>query len=141
MPLIINNKDMSRILFIWMFLLLIQTGYPVTAQVEHNYVVGPGKTTCDSLVILDNDFEGDLERITNTTWRYTQSMHLNRPYGFRSADFYSCDIKTGFLVLLIDKTKYIYQKVPVSLWEEFTKTNDPDTFIKDRIENKFTLLE
>lgn len=114
---------------------------PADAQVRHNYPVGPGKTTCDSLMVHDNDFEGNLEKITHATWRYTQSMHLNRPSGFRNAEFYSCDVQTGYLVILIDDKKYIYQKVPVSLWEEFTKTTDPDTFIRNKIVNKFALLE
>ena len=138
----INYKsDTIRILIIIAIFTLVLKINPAEAQVKYNYLVGPGKTTCDSLVVHDNDFAGNLEKITHTTWRYTQSMHLNRPFGFRNADFYSCDVKAGYLVIQIDDKKYIYQKVPVSLWEEFTKTTDPDTFIKEKIENKFALLE
>ena len=111
------------------------------AQVKHNYLLGPQKTTCDSLDIQNGEPLKILQKIKDATWRYTQSIHLNRPYGFRHADFYSCDVQSGFLVIEIDDKNYIYEDVPVTLWEEFSKTIDPDGFIDDKIKGKFERLE
>jgi hypothetical protein len=135
------RKNLKTLMMVAIFSLVLITITSAIGQVKHNYIVGPGVTTCDSLGIMENDFNNYLEKIQAATWRYTQSMHMNRPYGFRKADFYSCDVITGFLVIEIDDDKYIYTAVPVSLWEEFTKTSDPDAFIKTNIEDKFEHLQ
>lgn len=122
-------------------ILLLFFSMSAAAQVRHNFPMGPQKTNCDTLVIRDNDFEASLQKIEGATWRYTQSMHLNRPFGFRSADFYSCDGQTGYLVIRVDEEKYIYMKVPVSVWEEFSKTSDPENFIKEKIDGNFSELK
>ena len=132
------NLSLPGLLLLLIFLIL--PGF-AGAQVRHNYPVGPQKTTCDSLYLSDNDFTASLDRISHATWRYQQSIHLNRPYGFRRADYYSCDVKTGYLIVEIDTTKYIYMKVPVDLWEELTKSTDPDGFISTKIRDHFSQLK
>ena len=138
-----NQEDMDNCLKRSLLILACIVGVFVdsTAQIKYNYIVGPGNTTCDSLVLNQDDFSSKLEKIENARWRYSQSMHLNRPHGLRRADFYSCDVKTGYLVLLIDDQTSIYQNVPVDLWKEFTESPDPDRFIADKIKGTFDELK
>ncbi len=122
-------------------ILLLLFAYDARAQIKYNYIVGPGKTTCDSLDLKGDDFSTVLEKLQNAKWRYSQSMHLHRPYGFRSADYYSCDVNTGYLVVLVDSTNYIYTRVPIDVWTKFTQSSDPDDFIDKDIKNKFDQIK
>ena len=117
---------------------MLHRGLP--AQVEHNYLVGPQKTTCDSLGKLPDDFSSAILKVENAGWRFQQNMKLNRPFGFRNAQYYSCNIQSGYLVILINKTRCIYKEVPLDLWNRLTESLDPDRFISANISNKFERL-
>ena len=127
---------MKRILII-MFFLGLFFGRNVFAQVEHNYPMGPQKTNCDSLSAISSVFSEALHAIEISTWRFKQSIKLNRLNGILRAEYYSCDGQTGFLIVLTSNKECIYKIVPVNLWNEFLKTNDPEKYIDEKISKNF----
>lgn len=116
------------------FLLLIVTSVSALGQVEHNFRMDPQKTDCH--LLPDSLLKMDSARflIENATYRLKESITISRYYEPNSADYYSCDGKTGYLIVQESADHFkIFSKIPVDLWEAFTSTNDPIGFYKDKI--------
>ncbi|TRX48583.1 hypothetical protein FNH22_28730 [Fulvivirga sp. M361] len=107
------------------------------AQVEHNFVLGPSKTTCDSLSITKEDTGGLIETIRNTSFRYQEQMKISRYKIPQQAWYYSCDGQTGYLIVRETKdVEKIYDNVTKETWQTLMDTNDPITLYKKLKEEK-----
>jgi hypothetical protein len=119
-------------------LLVIWTWTPLQAQeVEHNYVVGPQNTNCDSLELVGLSTDEAISAITNTKFRLDQQFKLNRPQGLRAGAFHSCDNQSGFLIILFDRRKHLFPEVPLSTWDTFVTSPDPEDFFLQKIKPVF----
>ena len=126
---------MLRLLLIFLFLFITNLyGY---AQEKYNFKVAPQKVTCDSLQIKGKTLEESLKLITTATFRSDQQFKLSRPTGLHQADYYSCDGKTGFLVVTIDDRSEICDAVPKSIWDAFWTTSDLESFYQEEVREKY----
>jgi hypothetical protein len=107
-------------------------------EVEHNYLVGPSKTDCDSLRLDGLSFNEALETIANTSFRFQQKFKYSRLSGVQAGQFYSCDGKSGFLLLTVDKATTIYKDVPKTIWDNLIQSSDPDLLYIEKIRDEFT---
>jgi hypothetical protein len=122
-------KLMNMKIFLPGFFLLFVAflnGYP---QVEHNYLIGPQYTTCDSLPESFSSIEEEISRIQQAKFRFTQQIKRQRPVGVRKAHFFSCNNQTGFLILLRDDSTCLVRNVRIDDWNELIRQTDPDQFI------------
>ena len=112
------------------FLLVIQC----FAQVEHNFPVGPQKTSCDSLPAnFDNAGEA-IQQIEITSFRFNQQFKLTRTWGITAGNFYSCDNAIGFLILTFENgEKQLIKAVPKIVWNDFIQSSDLNEFYKNKI--------
>ena len=106
-------------------------------EVEHNYPVGPSKTGCDSLLLDGFSFEEALENIESTTFRFHQKFRNSRLSGVQAGQFYSCDGKSGFLLLTVDKRKIIHLDVPKTIWDNLIQSTDPDLLYREKIRTEY----
>lgn len=56
-----------------------------------------------------------------------------------SAEYRADNKDQGFLILDLSGKEYIYDNIPVSVWEDFKKSKDKDRFYNSRIRNHYTL--
>lgn len=126
--------------FVAFFALTILSLQIVQAQeVEHNYLVGPGKTTCDSLMTDDLTIEGIIKVIRTTQFRFNQEFKLTRKQGLQKGEYYSCDNKSGFLIVKYDNEYFLFTEVQKNIWNELISSADPEQFFletKDRWDNQ-----
>lgn len=55
-----------------------------------------------------------------------------------SITYYSCDKKTGFVIFYIKPGKeYIYQAVPIELWEQWKKSPSKGNFYSKHIKGRY----
>jgi hypothetical protein len=121
------------ILFFTAFL----TARNVLGQVEHNYPERSHNTNCDSIHSPGTDFNDGYDQLKSATWRFKQSIKLNRYEGIRRAEYYSCDGQTGFLIVLSEKNDCLYEIVPIAIWNDFLKTPDPEKYFNEKISEDF----
>jgi hypothetical protein len=123
--------------------MLILTFVSITAkaQVEHNYLVGPQNTSCDSLMLNSLTKEEAVKAIENTVFRFDQKFRISRTSGVRAGHFYSCDGMMGYLILTVNQKKIIYLEVPKTVWDEFISNPDLDGYYTGNIQNNYQVLE
>lgn len=124
-----------RLQFVFAFLFFsILTSTQVHAQeVEHNYLVGPQKTNCDSLDLNQKELKDKIAEIKQTNFRYTQHFTLNRKEGFQGGWYYSCDNEIGFLVVKRNNKWELYNGVSKATWQEFVHSGSFEKFIDERL--------
>ena len=97
-------------------------------EVEHNYLVGPQSTNCDSLDIIGFSLSESIALIRASTYRFDQSFRLTRKQGLQLGEYYSCDNKEGFLIIKYDGKESLYYKVDKHIWDELISSSDPEGY-------------
>ena len=128
------------ILFVIILLIGIFWNFPTQAQIEHNYLIGPQATNCDSLDIPTTSLENAIQMIESANFRYHQQFSISRTYGVMKAKYYSCDGEKGFLIMKVDKKDLVYTKVPKSVWDELINAEDLNAYYKTRIINQYNVI-
>ena len=97
-------------------------------EVEHNYLVGPQSTNCDSLDLIEISLSESIALIRASTYRFDQSFRLTRKQGLQLGEYYSCDNKEGFLIIKYDGKESLYYKVDKHIWDELISSLDPEGY-------------
>ena len=95
---------------------------------------------CNKLSNGFNSFEQATKLIVNTTFAFTDNADVSDSSWITSAKYYSCDNKTGFLVLKTSKKTYIHQNVPKTVWQNFIKAESKGSFYSNNIRKKYRLI-
>jgi len=109
-------------------------------QVKHDYQIAPGVATCDSLNISGMNVLESILTIEKATFRFKQQFKISRVEGIRSARFYSCNIATGYLILIISKNEYIYFEVPKAKWDELISSSDINKYFIEEIKEMYSFI-
>ncbi|MEM6524046.1 MAG: hypothetical protein AAF693_09645 [Bacteroidota bacterium] len=95
-----------------------------TAQVEHNFTMGPNNTTCDSLKL--EEVSESIKLIRKTKFRFTEELKISRYKTPRHVWFFSCDGQTGFLIAKeTDEKEVAFQNVKMKDWKALLDAKDP----------------
>ena len=97
-------------------------------EVEHNFLVGPQSTNCDSLDLIGSSLSESIDLIRASTYRFDQSFRLTRKQGLQLGEYYSCDSKEGFLIIKYDGKESLYYKVEKHIWDELISSSDPEGY-------------
>ena len=114
---------------------------PATAQVEHNYEVGPQSANCDTLNLRTSTLREAVSVIEHATFRYQQQFKISRTYGIMSARFYSCDGNSGYLIMKVDKRDILYFEVPQPVWKELISSADINGFYDAEIKGNYDFIK
>lgn len=123
--------------FIFCLLIMLTTGGASGQEVEHNYPVGPSNTNCDSLRLEGLSSDEALEKITGTSFRFHQKFNYSRLSGVQAGQYFSCDGKSGFLLITVERKKSLYSQVPREIWNNLISSGDPDSFYQEKIMSVF----
>lgn len=94
---------------------------------------------CKGLPNNFSSYENAVNEVKSTNFTIEDSIDTSRSSFIESASFYSCDSKTGFLLVKIKSTEYIHQNVPISVWESFKRTDSFGSFYSRNIKGKYQL--
>jgi hypothetical protein len=98
----------------------------VSAQVKHNFEMGPENTDCGTLDSLTLEETAMVETILQTTFRIRENMQVSRYSPPRQFVFVSCDGKTGYLLVYITESSIeLYENVAIESWEQIRDARDP----------------
>lgn len=100
-------------------------------EVEHNYLVGPQNTNCDSLYVHGFSLPESIAKIRTVKFRFDQSFRLTRKQGLQVGEFYSCDGDIGYLIIKYDDKETLYLGVSKNVWTDIISSTDPEAnFLK-----------
>ena len=119
---------MMKSLLILLIFDMLTCGIIKAQEVEHNYLVGPGVTTCDSLKIDDLPVDSSINTIRSAKFRFNQEFKMTRRQGLQMGEFYSCDNKLGFLIIKYDNKYMLFKEIQKQVWNNFISSGDPEGF-------------
>lgn len=89
-----------------------------------------------------DDFNGDLgasyeaiKKLEQIEFHFSDSFETDKIFGIKSAEFFSCDNETGYMVVRNGSSSKLYENIPVALWNQFKINSAVDNFYKSEIQN------
>ncbi|MBI9040270.1 KTSC domain-containing protein [Lutibacter sp.] len=95
--------------------------------------------SCNELPTQFNSYQQAVSEVKSTNFTFEDRVNTSRSSLIKSASFYSCDSKIGFLLVKIRSTKYIYQNVPISVWENFKQAESFGSFYNRNVKGSYQL--
>lgn len=112
------------------------------AQVKHNFEMEPSNTNCDDLPGQFDSADKAIKTVESSKFRFQQSVKISRYRSPRSAVYYSCDGKSGYLVVEeSDSVRLIYSQIPEEVWDQFVNTNDPIYYYTKKIKSAYEPIQ
>jgi len=95
--------------------------------------------SCNELPTQFSSYQQAVSEVKSIDFTFEDSVDVSRSSLIKSTTFYSCDSKTGFLLVKIRSTEYIYQNVPISVWENFKEADSFGSFYNRNIKGRYQL--
>jgi hypothetical protein len=95
--------------------------------------------SCNELPTQFSNYQAAVSNVKSTKFTIKDSVDTSRSSFVESVSFYSCDSKTGFLLVKIKGTEYIHQNVPIAVWGSFKKADSYGSFYSKNIKGRYQL--
>ena len=111
---------------------------PITglSQSDQNFKV-EGATDCHEGQKQFKTMEDAEAAIRKVKFNIEQEMNTTRPSGYMKAHFRSCDMKTGYLLILIDSKWVVFRDFPLDKWNEYVQSRDLEGYYLDNVKEKY----
>jgi len=94
---------------------------------------------CKYIPDIFSSYQQAKDLIAKSTFLYSDKLNTSKSSWLRSARFYSCDKKLGFLIIATDKQEYTHQNLPVEVWNSFKSANSFGQFYNQNIKHRYQL--
>lgn len=84
-------------------------------------------------------YEVALKIVKAATFKVKETVDASRSSWIRGATFYSCDSRTGFLIIKTDDGEYIHQALPMEVWRGFKTAPSMGSYYQANIRNRYKL--
>lgn len=83
-------------------------------------------------------YEQAISEVENSSFEFQEETTKSSSW-IEEANYYSCDMKTGFLIIETSKQEYIHKDVPIKIWKEFNNSTSLGKYYNQNIKNRFQL--
>ncbi|WP_414649339.1 KTSC domain-containing protein [Daejeonella sp.] len=94
---------------------------------------------CRDLPSSFRSYQEAINKISSASFVQTDNANTSKSSFITSANFYSCNGQTGYLIIGINNRPYIHKDLPVKLWYQFKNARSFGTFYTQHIRNKYRL--
>jgi len=77
--------------------------------------------------------------IENASFLLHDQVDTSRSSWIKSANYYSNNLKNGYLIIETKKKKYIFARVPISVWKEFKQADSFGSYYNKYIRGHYKL--
>lgn len=102
------------------------------------FIISCSSKNCDEIPIKFSSYEQALNEIQNSSFELQEATSKSSSW-ITDANYYSCDMKTGFLIIETSKREYIHKDVPIKVWEEFNNSSSLGKYYNQNIKKRFQL--
>ncbi len=96
---------------------------------------------CKGLPASFDSYTEARDAIKDATFSVTDKLPYGKSSWIMSANYYSCDGKTGYLIYTTDKGReYIHEKVPVAVWKAFKNAPSSGSYYVANIKGRYRLV-
>lgn len=108
-----------------------------TKHATNSFVVG--QQPCDKLPETFQSYSQASKLIKSSKFKISESINTSKSSWIRGASYYSCDGKTGFLIIATDTKDYIHNNVPIEIWEQFKNAESFGSYYSNNIKGRYRL--
>ncbi|WP_353477494.1 KTSC domain-containing protein [Arenibacter sp. M-2] len=98
-----------------------------------------GGQGCDKLDKTFDTYESTLDIIKSANFQFTDDCNTSKSSWICDAEYFSCNGKTGFLVIETNSQTYIHNEVPIKIWSEFKKAESFGKFYNRNLKGRFRI--
>ncbi|MBK9109201.1 MAG: KTSC domain-containing protein [Saprospiraceae bacterium] len=74
---------------------------------------------CETLQDNFRSYDEALNKIETTKFNFTDEVNTSKSSWIINARFYSCNKKDGYFILETSKKSYIFDGLPINIWNDF----------------------
>jgi KTSC domain len=98
------------------------------------------RTKCSELPSSFSSFKDALTKIRGASFELETSANTSSSSWIDSAEYYSCNGSTGYLILETEGREYIHENVPLEIWNGFESADSKGEYYNDRIKHHYRLI-
>ena len=95
---------------------------------------------CSEIKLPFTTYKEATNTVNSVDFNFTDEGYTSKSSWIRSAKYYSCDGKMGYMVYTTDKKEYIHLDVPIETWEEFKNAESFGRYYNNNIKHKYRLI-
>lgn len=95
---------------------------------------------CSDLPPSFSSYNDAISSVESVDFKIEDEADTSKSSWIRSADFYSCDGDSGYLIISTDDHEYIHENLPVSVWEDFKNADSFGKFYNANIKNNYQMI-
>lgn len=95
--------------------------------------------SCNSINTHFASYKDAVEIIEKSDFKIEENLDTSKSSWIESARYYSCDGDFGYLIVTTRGREYIYQNLPIELWNDFKKANSFGGFFNKNIKGNYQI--
>lgn len=95
---------------------------------------------CSDITTPFQSYSQAINVVESAEFKISDEVNTSKSSWIRSAKYYSCDGRVGYMVYTTDKKKYIHQDVPIEIWEEFKNADSFGKYYNKNIKKQSRLV-
>ena len=102
------------------------------------YLLSCNSKNCAEIPSKFTTYEQAISEVENSSFKFQEESAINSSW-IEEANYYSCDMKTGFLIIETSNQDYIHEDVPIKIWREFNNSTSLGKYYNRNIKDRFQL--
>lgn len=94
---------------------------------------------CNDLPKKFKNYGNALQQVRNTKFVYSDKMNTSKSSFITGASYYSCDGKSGYMIVRLNNKDYIHQGLPKHIWLSFKRAESLGRFYSSNIRYKYQM--
>src|SRR5687767_522795 len=95
---------------------------------------------CSKLPSTFSSYSQATQMVRKAIFKVEESVNTSKSSWIRGAEYYSCDGRTGYFILITDKQPYIYQDMPIEIWEGFKNAESFGSYYNAEIKGQWLMI-
>jgi hypothetical protein len=93
---------------------------------------------CEEIPQEFYSYEQAINEIQNSSFQFHGTSSKSSSW-ITNANYYSCDLKTGFLIIETSNKDYVHHDVPIVIWKEFNNSSSLGKYYNQNIKGRYQL--
>lgn len=95
---------------------------------------------CKNIQQTFSSYNAAIDKIQAASFKFTDRLPLGKSSWITSANYYSCDGISGYLIYTTKKAgQYIHQQVPLFIWQNFKNATSSGSYYDKNIKGRYKL--
>ena len=95
---------------------------------------------CEKLQQKFSTYSEALSKIERANFSFSDNVNTSKSSWIKNARFYSCNNLDGYFILETSKKNYIFQGLPIEVWEDFKNAESFGSYYNTFIRGRYKLI-